>query len=115
MWEFAAGTGWSPVYRNPGDKAGGKSGQADTISSHYGQYWTTQDHLQEARKDWWANGCHPSNTSDPTGAAQVESQADRLANYSQPPPTPDPEQARPMEGITRFILDSASSLWLPKV
>ncbi|QEH33321.1 putative deoxyribonuclease RhsB [Aquisphaera giovannonii] len=111
--EFNANTGWMPLQRNPGDPAGGGSGQANTIGSHYEQYWQLQDHLRNAQNDWWANGCHPSNTSDPARAAQVEADANHLATYTPPVPPPNPEQSRLMEGIRMFRQDAGSGLWLP--
>jgi RHS repeat-associated protein len=111
--EFAANTGWMPVYRNAGDPAGGGSGQANTVYSHYEEYWRTQDHLQRAQTDWWANGCHPSNTSNPARAEQVANQADQLATHTPPPPANDPAQSQLMEGIRMFRMDAASGLWLP--
>ncbi|WP_165233106.1 RHS repeat-associated core domain-containing protein [Aquisphaera insulae] len=111
--EFNANTGWMPLTRNPGDPAGGGSGQANTIASHYDQYWTLQDHLRNAQNDWWTNGCTPANTSDPARAAQVEADANNLNTYTPPVPEPNPEQSRLMEGIRMFRQDAGSGLWLP--
>jgi RHS repeat-associated protein len=114
--EFAANTGWMPIERNPGDPAGGGSGYANTVMSHWEQYYQVQTHLQRALNDWWANGCLPANTNNPAAAQNAAASAEQ--NAFQPPPYPGPGQAGDqnlMQGIRMFKLDDASGLWLPQI